>query len=261
MNRHERLSALLELIVERENVHIDDIISELGISAATARRDLDHLAQQQLITRTRGGARTSPTSSDLPLRYKTGRQATEKQRIAHAAAAMVSPGEVVGLNGGTTTTEVARELVLRTDLHNGDSQAQVVVVTNAVNIANELAVRRHVRVVLTGGVVRAMSYELTGPLAMRILEDIAIDTLFLGVNGLDPEAGAFAHHEGEAAINAALVGNARRVVVVTDHTKVGRTAFAKICDLGHVDVLVTDEHVDAAAVERLRAADVEVVIA
>ncbi len=259
MNRHERLTRLLELIVERENVHIDDIIAELGISAATARRDLDHLAQQQLITRTRGGAATSPTSSDLPLRYKTARQAGEKQRIAKAAAALITPGEVIGLNGGTTTTEVSRELVLRPDLHDHDVRSQVVVVTNAVNIANELAIRRHVRVVLTGGVVRAMSFELTGPLATRILEDIAVDTLFLGVNALNP-SGAFAHHDGEAAINAALAAHAKRVVVVADHTKIGATAFAKICDLSVVDEVITDSGANERVLDELRDADLEVTV-
>lgn len=260
MNRHERLTRLLELVTERDSVRIDEIVDELGVSAATARRDLDHLAQQQLITRTRGGATTSPTSSDLPLRYKSARQALEKQRIARVAAALITPGEVIGLNGGTTTTEVAREVVLRTDLHDSDTDEQVVVVTNAVNIANELAIRRHVRVVLTGGVVRALSFELTGPLATRILEDIAIDTLFLGVNAMNAE-GAFTHHDGEAAINAALVAHARRTVVVADHTKIGATAFAKICDLSRVDALITDSAAREDLLEAFRGAGVDVTTA
>lgn len=260
MNRHERLTKLLELVTERDSVHINEIIAELGISAATARRDLDHLAQQQLITRTRGGATTSPTSSDLPLRYKTARQASEKQRIARAAAALITPGEVIGLNGGTTTTEVARELVLRTNLHDSDTDAQVIVVTNAVNIANELAIRRHVRVVLTGGVVRAMSFELTGPLAMRILQDIAIDTLFLGVNAVNSE-GAFTHHDGEAAINAALVAHAKRTVVVADHSKIGATAFAKISDLSRVHALITDSGAREDILDEFRRAGVDVTTA
>lgn len=257
MNRHERLTALLELIVARENVHIDEIVAELGISAATARRDLEHLAQQQLITRTRGGASTSPTSSDLPLRYKTARQPAEKQRIARAAAAMVRHGDVVGLNGGTTTTEVARELAVRPDLQHEDAGSQVVVVTNAVNIANELAVRPHVRVVVTGGVVRAMSFELTGPLATRILDDIAVDILFLGANALST-AGVYTHHDGEAAINAALVDHAARVVLVADHTKLGATAFAKICDISALDTLITDGDAAPELLVELRSAGLEV---
>src|SRR5699024_7032263 len=126
MNRHERLLAILRLITTHESVHVDQVMTELGVSAATVRRDLDNIAQQQLITRTRGGARTSPNSSDLPFRYKSSGQSAEKQRIASAAAALIKPGDVVGLNGGTTTTEVARELVLRDELHGQDSDHQVV---------------------------------------------------------------------------------------------------------------------------------------
>ena len=151
------------MIVEEGTVHIDDITERLGVSAATARRDLDLLAEQQLITRTRGGASANPTSSELPLRYRTSRMGEEKARIARAAAAMVRPGDTIGLNGGTTTTEVAREVVLLPDLT--DPETPVTIVTNAVNIASELTVRQCVRVVVTGGAARARSYELTDPLS------------------------------------------------------------------------------------------------
>ena len=178
MSRHERLSAILGIVVEEGGVHIDDIVSRLGVSAATARRDLDLLANQQLLTRTRGGASANPTSAQLPLRYRTSRMADEKTRIARAAAAMVCPGDTVGLNGGTTTTEVAREIALLEGATAPDHP--VTVVTNAVNIASELTVRQGVRVVVTGGVARARSYELTGPLAELILPQITIGTASRG---------------------------------------------------------------------------------
>lgn len=254
MNRHEKLSALLDMVMERQSVHVDDIVRELDVSAATARRYLDTLAQQQLITRTRGWATSRPGSSDVPLRYKSTRRADQKHRIARAAAAGVVPGQVVGMNGGTTTTEVAREIAVRPDLQGARDSERVVVVTNAVNIAYELTVRPHVRVVLTGGVPRALSYELTGPLATRILQDLSIDTLFLGVNALDVTAGTATHNEDEAGINAALVERAERVVVVADSTKLGRTAFARICPLERVDRLITDTEADPGIVARLQEA-------
>jgi len=116
MSRHDRHSAILDIVMDEGSVHIDDIITRLGVSAATARRDLDHLADQQLISRTRGGAIANPTSTEPPLRYRTSKMADEKTRIAKAAAALVHPGDSVGLNGGTTTTEVAREIALLPDL-------------------------------------------------------------------------------------------------------------------------------------------------
>lgn len=255
MTRHERLSAILSMIVEEGTVHIDDITERLGVSAATARRDLDLLSEQQLITRTRGGASANPTSSELPLRYRTSRMGEEKARIARAAAAMVRPGDTIGLNGGTTTTEVAREVVLLPDLT--DPETPVTIVTNAVNIASELTVRQCVRVVVTGGIARARSFELTGPLASLILPSISVGTLFLGVEGLD-ERGAYAQHDGEAAINAALVEAAEHVVIVCDSSKLGSTAFALICPTSRIDTVITDDGACADQVEALRRAGVQV---
>lgn len=258
MNRHARLAALLDLVLEREEVHVEEIVEVLGISPATARRDLDSLAQQQLITRTRGGARLHPSSSELPLRYKTGRHADQKSRIAAAAAAMVKPGDVIGLNGGTTTTEVGREIALIPETNDAIGEQRIVVVTNAVNIANELTVRPRVKVVVTGGVARPHSFELTGPLARLILNEIIIDTLFLGVNAIDATLGASAHNEGEAAINAAFVRVAKRVVVVSDSSKIDTTAFARICDIDAVDLLLTDTGITADQRAAFEASGVEV---
>ena len=160
-------------------------------------------------------------------------------RIARAATALVRAGDTVGLNGGTTTTEVAREIAL---LPVGiDPDRPVTVVTNAVNIASELTVRQNVRVVVTGGVApaRARSYELTGPLSDLILPRISVDTTFLGVDGMDA-TGAYAFHEGEAAVNYALARAAQRVVVVADHTKLSKSTFALICRADEINMLITD---------------------
>lgn len=260
MKRHERLTKLFELISANESMSVDALVDALDVSAATVRRDLDHLAQQQLITRTHGGATTSPTSSDIPLRYNSrSKEDREKRRIAEYASRLVAPGENIALNGGTTTTEVARELALRAELQSDVTGEQIVVLTNAVNIANELAVRPHMRVVLTGGVVRPMSFELIGPLAGPVLDGISVDTLFLGVNAINPK-GVFTWHDGEAAINSRLVGQANRVVVVADHTKLDASAFARICTLEDVDMLVTDTDADPGIVTKLRAAGVEVAL-
>ena len=255
MSRHDRHSAILDIVMDEGSVHIDDIIARLGVSAATARRDLDHLADQQLVTRTRGGAIANPTSTEPPLRYRTSRMADEKTRIARAAAAMVQPGDSIGLNGGTTTTEVAREVVLLPDLT--DPDMPVTLVTNAVNIASEMTVRQCVRVVVTGGIARPRSFELTGPLAELILPSISVDTLFLGVEGID-ERGAYAQHDGEAAVNAALVDAAHRVVAVCDSSKLGTTAFALICPISKIDLVITDDGASADQVAALRQAGTEV---
>jgi DeoR family transcriptional regulator of aga operon len=251
VNRYERLTALLELLAERGRIEVEDIAEELAVSAATIRRDLDHLAEQQLLTRTRGGAVAHAVSYDLPLRYKTARHADAKLRIARAAATLVDKGSVVGLNGGTTATEVARALVARVDL-------DLTIVTNALNIANELAVRQQIKLVVTGGVVRPQSYELIGPLARLIPEELTLEVTFLGVEQVDPRAGASARNEGEAAINRLLAERSNRVVVVADSSKLGGSAFVRICPTEQISGLITDTEADEAVIREFRDHGVDV---
>lgn len=261
MDRYARWTALLEILAEAGRVSVEEAADRLDVSQATIRRDFDQLAQQQMITRTRGGAVASAVSYDLPLRYKSAKRAPEKQRIGAAAAALVSAGMVVGINGGTTTTEVARALATRPDLA-GNTMADgaaLTIVTNALNIANELIVRPHVKLVVTGGVVRPQSYELIGPLATGILRDLMLDVAFLGVDAVDVDLGAAAHNEGEAAINQLMAARARRIVIVADSTKLGQHAFARICPIDRVQTVVTDSAASPAQTSPFAEAGIEIV--
>ncbi|MFB7512581.1 DeoR/GlpR family DNA-binding transcription regulator [Streptomyces sp. NPDC056144] len=259
MSKHERWNALLELLAVSGKVEVEEAATTLEVSAATIRRDLDELAEQRLLVRTRGGAVAHGVSYELPLRYKSARHASEKQRIAAATADLVTPGEVVGLNGGTTTTEVARSLALRfsSGRQEGSGPA-LTVVTNALNIAGELAVRPQIKLVTTGGVARPQTYELVGPLTVGVLSEVVLDVVILGVDGVDAELGIMAHHEDEASISRLFAERSSRVVVVTDSSKLGRRAFARICGLDRVDLVVTDTGISAEAMEQLHEAGVKV---
>jgi DeoR family transcriptional regulator of aga operon len=261
VDRYARWNTLLELLTESGRVTVEEAAARLTVSQATIRRDFDQLAQQQMITRTRGGAVANGVSYDLPLRYKTAKHSAEKQRIGTAAAALVTPGSVVGLNGGTTTTEVARALAVRPDLANSPEGAPLTVVTNALNIANELLVRSRMKIVVTGGVVRPQSFELVGPLGGGILREVTLDVALLGVDALDVTLGAAAHHEGEAAMNSLMVARARRVVIIADSSKLGAHAFARICPIERVETLVTDSGAPEAVVQEFRAAGLTVICA
>jgi DeoR family transcriptional regulator, aga operon transcriptional repressor len=260
---HERWTALLDILGRSGRLDVAEAAAELDVSAATIRRDLDHLAGQQLLSRTRGGAAPASVAYDLPLRYKSGRFTDQKARIGAATAALIRPGAVVALNGGTTTSEVARALVTAPapDLPDGDTvpdRPAYTVVTNALNIANDLAVRRTIKLVVTGGVARPSSYELIGPLAEPSLARLHLDYAVLGVDGFDLTTGATADHEGEAAVNALMVAQASTVVVVTDSSKLGRRSFARICAAEAVSVLVTDTDADPALVAEITATGVVV---
>jgi DeoR family transcriptional regulator of aga operon len=256
--RYERLNAVLDMVARQGRVSVEQIVEAFALSPATVRRDLDELAAHQLIARTRGGAVAQALTYDLPLRYKHVRRPTEKRRIAAAAARMVLPGMVIALNGGTTNSEVARTIAGRTDLTEApDTTTSLTVVTNALNIANELAVWPHIKLVVLGGVSRPQSYELVGSLSVPVLRTLTIDLMFLGVDAIDPIGGAATVHEDEAVVNRAMVERSQRIVAVADSTKLGRRAFCTICEIDAVHVLVTDTGGDPEIMERFSAAGVE----
>jgi DeoR family transcriptional regulator, aga operon transcriptional repressor len=246
MRQEDRLGLILQRLNQHGSVGVSGLADELQVSEASVRRDLHLLEQQKLLTRTHGGAVASGVLYELPMRYRGGQHYDAKRAIAEAAVALVAP-EVgsIGLNGGTTTTEVARALASRTGLR---------VVTNALNIASELAVRSNIELVVCGGSARAESYELVGPLAELTLANINLDVAIIGVDGVSATAGFTTHHEVEAHTNRALVRCAERVIVVADSSKIGRRGFAKISDIASATDIVTDEQAnprDVAELHRL----------
>ncbi|MEU2177108.1 MULTISPECIES: DeoR/GlpR family DNA-binding transcription regulator [Nocardia] len=255
-DRPQRWSRLLELLAESGRLSVEEAADRLGVSAATVRRDFTALAQQQLATRTHGGVVATSVAYDLPARYRQS-AGEAKQRIAEHAASLVDPCAVVGMNGGTTTTAVARSLAGRPDLGSAGDE-QLTIVTNALNIAGEMVLRPHMRTIVLGGVARRESYELHGPLAERALAELRLDDLVLGVNAISVAGGAQCRHIDEAGVTTEMVRRSGRVIVVATGDKLERTALARICGIEQVQVLVTDTGADPAAVEAIRAAGVRV---
>jgi DeoR family transcriptional regulator, aga operon transcriptional repressor len=249
VRRSGRLSEILAILAADGAVDVGSLADRLGVSEATARRDLQLLEEQRMLARTHGGAIANDVMYELPLRYKAARRHPEKIRIAREAARRVVDGAVVGLTGGTTTTEVARAMLDRTGL---------TVVTNALNIAGELALRSDLKLVVTGGTARPESYELVGPVAERALEEMRLDIAVVGADGVALEDGLTTHHEVEAATNRMLLERSRTVVAVADSSKLGIATFARICPLDAVDELITDVAAAPSAVEPMRDAGVTV---
>lgn len=258
VGRAERWRRLLDLVAERGRLGVEEAAAELGVSAATIRRDFGALADQQLATRTHGGIVATAVAYDLPTRYRAASTPLHKQRVADAAAELVGTGGVVALNGGTTTTAAARALATREALVTNSEEDQVTVVTNALNIATEMVLRPHLRTICVGGVARAESYELYGPYASRLLDKLRFDVMLLGVDAFTADGGAQGRHFGESGVNAEMVSRAEQVVVIATHEKLERTALAQICPLGSVHRLITDDGADPRSVAAIRAADVVV---
>lgn len=252
MRQEERFSLTLERLSEKGSVGVADLAAELGVSLASVRRDLQLLEQQKLLTRTHGGAVALNMVYELPLRYRGGRHKEDKRRIALAAAERVTSGiNSVGLTGGTTTTEVARALMERSGL---------TVITNALNIASELALRPNLKLIVTGGWARSESYELVGPLADASLQGLNLDLAIVGVDGISSQGGITTYDMVEANTNRAMIDRAQKVIVVADGSKVGRVAFARIAPVAHLSELITDTSAQAAELDLLRDAGMTITI-
>jgi DeoR family transcriptional regulator of aga operon len=244
LRRADRVSAILDRLAAEHSLNAADLADEFGVSAATLRRDLQMLEDQKLLSRTHGGALAQDVAYELPVRYRGGRQRDEKRAIAARAADLLPKGPLtMGLTGGTTTSEVARIIADRVD---------VTVVTNALNIATELALRPRLKLILTGGVTRTQSYELVGPFADQTLSALHLEVAVVGVDGISADAGLTTHDEVEAHTNRMMISRAARVMVVADGSKVGRVLLARIAPVEAVTDLVTDSTADPEALDALR---------
>ena len=251
--RSRRMTSILDLLAERGTVSLAELSQTLGISPATARRDLADMSEQLLLVRTHGGARLLESRNELPVALRGTRFQEAKRAIALAVAeAIPQQRYAVALSGGTTAANVARALADHKDL---------TIVTNSLTIAQLVTTYPQLTVVMTGGILRSESLELVGVLAENTFNAINLGTAILGTDGMTAEGGVTTHDETEARTNHAMVAKAQRTIVVADGSKVGHAALARMADITEIDVLFTDDSADPDELARLRAAGVEVVIA
>lgn len=252
MTSRQRRDEVHRLVMRHGELAADEIARQVNVSLATVRRDLAALERRGLIERTWGGARNRSTVKYFgDFAEAAEHQATAKRALAAAAAAMVEPGMVVGLSGGTTCTELARWL----------RGMDVTVVTNAVNTAIELYNHGKTRVILTGGSMNAYSYELVGEMATATLHEHRLDLCFVGCSGITPDFGYSMRDRPEATVARAFQAVSARTLVVADHSKVGRRTLARFAPLAAVPNLITDRGLDAASLAMLEDAGVRVVLA
>lgn len=251
-----RRQHILSLIHGREFVRVADLSNRFGVSDVTVRSDLDVLAEQGKIRRVRGGAMPGARPNlERPFEETQSTHSKEKDAIGRVAASLVTSGQTIILDVGTTTTAVARALIARADLHD------VVIFTNSLNIAFALesAIPRFT-VVLTGGTLRPMQHSLIDPLGGLLLDRITAHVAFLGCNGIDHTGGVTNINLPETEIKRRMLRAMRRIVVA-DGSKVGQVEVAYLCAANDIDVLITDESADPTELTALRERDVEVLIA
>lgn len=253
MLNEERRRAILDLLNKQGRVLVAELSRRFQTSQVTIRKDLEILHSQGQVHRTHGGALPARESvlEDPTLREKEKLHHQEKLRIAEAAASVVSEGQVLILDSGTTTTAIARAL---RDFRN------LTIVTNAVNIAAELS-GSAVEVILTGGTLRKNSFSLVGPIAEETLRRLSADLLFLGVDGFDVQYGLSTPNLLESKVNRAMVEISKRTIAVCDSSKFGRRSLSLIAPPSAVQEVITDHGISKSDLRSLKQAGIEVTIA
>lgn len=252
-----RRTRVLQLLRDRDFVRVSELAAWFEVSEVTIRNDLDALARRAQLRRVHGGAVPRATvPAERPFEEAEDTAAEEKRAIATAAAALVTPGDSIIIDVGTTATAVAEALAAREEL------TDVTVFTSSLTIALALeAASPRLTVVVTGGTLRPKQHSLVEPLAGQVLRSIHVGTAFVGCNGVDVDRGVTNINLPETEVKKLLIERSEQRVVCADSSKLGQVALAHVCDLVDVDLLITDERADTELVTALRDAGVQVTLA
>ena len=250
MHFEERHSAILDFLDAKGNISVSEMVAYFGVSEMTIRRDLDALEKKGLLRRVHGGAVSARGRSyEPPFFVRNSDRQIEKKRIGQFAASMVKDGDSIALDVGTTTLEVARHLI---------GKQNITIITPSLHIAGILAEQSGIRLILTGGILRRGELSMVGSLAERVFHDFYVDKLFLGIGGIDFDAGLTEFNLEDASVKKAMLKSAKEVILVADSVKFGQVAFAAVGPLKVVKRIVTDSSLSPDVKSRLEAQGIEV---
>lgn len=253
MNQENRHKAILSAVEVQGTVRVAELAKQLDVTEMTIRRDLGYLERQGLLKRVHGGGISARGRNYEPtLQFRQSEHIAEKQLIARTAADLIKDGDFIALDVGSTTYELARCLVGR---HN------LTVITPSLQIANILSNQPGLQLILPGGIVRPGETSMIGQLSHRAFEMFHVDRLFLGVGGIDLQAGLTEYNWDDTLVKHAMLKTAKQVIALIDSSKFERIATVKIALLESLDVLVTDQEPPVMLAEALYKAGVEVIVA
>jgi DeoR/GlpR family transcriptional regulator of sugar metabolism len=253
MIAQERRQRIFEDIETSGIASVRDLAKRFEVSHITIMRDLQELEQEGLIRRVHGGAiSVRGASYEPPFIARESQYSPEKKRIATKAVEMITDGDSIILDVGTTTLEIARALKGKRNL--------TVLVTN-LRAALELASQAAIQVIVIGGKLRASELSLVGHLTEQTLRSFQVDKAFIGVGGITLEHGLTEFNFEEAGTKRTMIERARQCIVVADHTKFGKVMLTTVASLAVVDTIITGKEVDGETVTRLHQVGVRVVLA
>jgi DeoR/GlpR family transcriptional regulator of sugar metabolism len=252
VNADARQQEMLQLLGEQGTLSISGLSARYEVSEMTIRRDVNQLAAQGLLVRTRGGAAASSSGSfEPPFALRERTRTAAKAEIAVAAAREVIEGQTVLLDGGTTGLAIADELAGR----------NLTVCTLNVRIAARLAGESSMRVMIPGGTIRPGEFSLIGPEAEAMLARFRFDVYLMTASGVSLDAGVTEWNVDDAAVKRAALTASRRTVLVADAAKFGAEAFVRVCPLSSVDMLITDAGLSIEDRTQVAASGTELVVA
>lgn len=241
----ERQKKMMEYIEANTSAQIHELAEKFHVSEATVRRDLDDLDQQGALKRTHGGAIKVDRSTAYESMYseKIGQMLEEKHRIANSAAQMVHTGDTVLIDSGTTTFFIAQAL---------SHHENLTIITNDLYIAYQTPLHPSSTLIVTGGTRRQGRQELVGTVTENFIRDTHVDIAFIGVDGIDLTGGATNANFAEVGVKRLMLEAAARGVIVADHSKFGRIALARICDIKEASLILTDTGIEGDMLTRLK---------
>lgn len=250
----ERRARILELLSERGHIRVADLVSTLGVTDTSIRRDLDSLESEGRLRRIHGGAVPVPTDLRAQ-RYGEllHLHLAEKRRIGAAAAEMVNAGDVLILDSGTTTLQVAANIpnALRTG-------GMLTIVTNSLPLADEMRAWPAPNLVLLGGYYLPDYQATVGSQALEQLGHISADKVFLGADGLTRAEGITTSHVLMADLDRLMAERSRKVIVTTDSSKLGRPGLVRVIGIERVHLVITGREAPPDVVDAIRGEGVEV---
>jgi len=233
MLQAERQEKIIQYINDVKSATTDQMVEQFNVSHATIRRDIDLLAKNGSLIKVHGGAVALGSSSvqEIPFEKKVSMNADAKRLIGKKAAELIQPNDVIILDSGSTTLEVAKNI----------TQPNVTILTNDIKISLELAAKPNIHIIVAGGTMDPYVYALTGNMTEDFFKRFHATKVFLGCDAIDKDFGISDRSYDEVQIKLAMMNSSDQVIAVTDSSKFGKKVFCYLCELREIDLIVTDQ--------------------
>ena len=228
----ERRQAIIDKLKQEHRVYVSELSTIFNVTEETIRRDLDKLESDDLIRRNYGGAVLNDyISEDLSFLRRSSINSKEKDIIAQKAMGFIKDGNTIMMDTSTTGLALLNRLKIRKD---------ITIITNSIRLAYDFT-NSQFKIISTGGTLRAKSFALTVDVTCNTLQRYYVDIAILSCKGIDIEKGVMESNEEESVVKQIMIAQAKKVILLVDHSKFDKVSFTKTCDFSKISMLITDK--------------------